>query len=320
MVKIKEIFKSRKAVLCITVLLFFCFLFLFSFISGSSANTLSPSSSHIVLNKWIDKNERKKSIADFEIKEDKTYYTVLDKIPCSQTKLIIKSENLNISIFTKGKTLYKSENNKLSGYGEYINIIDISDLKDGSVLYLRLSPVKKATGKIKPDILLTSLNDFILSLLVKNAKTIILCTAIFLLFLFFLILGTIRLIEKNKKAPKNLYFSCFLLILLFCFLFRSDISQLITKSSEVKYVARFSSYNLLGIFISSYICSAFKIKSKSAFILGLINLFYSALRIALLYFYGVSLSSLMIISHLFILLSVLVPLIRGRHAQPLQNS
>ena len=255
MVKIKGILKSPKAVLCLI-----CFVLIFSLLStsviiGAKSSNFSTEPAHIVLNKWTDKFDRKRSICFINIDDSATYHTTLLHIPSSQTKLIIKTENLRFLLYTGGKIIFDNTKEKLSGYGKQTHIIDISDLKENSEIFLYLSPIKKADSRISSDILLTSENDFLLDLLIKSAKAFFFAFPMLLLSVHSLIFGIIRLLKKEKSAPKLLYFSCCAADLFLIIMMKSSLSQLLIYNSVLRGILLFASCISLAVFFFAFFAS-----------------------------------------------------------------
>ena len=247
--------------MCFVAFLLIILLISLSFACGE--NRFSPSPSHIVLNKWKNENGRKLNIINSDINDSLLVEAELDNIPCSQTQLIIKTENLRFSLFTKGKIIYQNTDKKLSGYGKQIHIIDIRDIKKGSELCLYLSPVKGRKGRIEGDILLSSKNDFLLDIICKNKKTIIALVLLTVLFISLIIIGIAKLIKKKKTAPKYLYLSgCFMIIGFIIFL-KSELYQFIIPASFFSYILLYSCYPLLLVFLISFILSLRR-KKKAA--------------------------------------------------------
>ena len=309
MVKIKYHLKYPKAFLCLLAILSICVLLCASFINQEGEKGLSPSS--IVLNKWYGENGRRCEILNAEIKEASTYRAVLPALPFSQTKLIFKSENLKFMLFAKGKILFDNTDKRLSGYGKSIHIIDISELKKGSEINLYISPINKQKSKITSDIILTSKSDYLLGLISKNLKYLILCILLFIASVSAFIYGLIRLIQKNKTAPKSIYFSCCILIIGLTLLLKNDISCFIIRNSEVRYILKYTLYSQSGIFILSYLCSKFKDKSKLCSIISCSIFAYSMLRIILFTSFLIPISNAIIIPHILLILSILIPIIKA---------
>ena len=297
--------KSKKTILC-----FLAFLLILAGISVdffSKGERISPAPSHIVLSKWQGENGRRKALGD-EIKSETLIKTTALKIPCAQTQFVIKTDNLRFSLFTKGKIIYKNTDKRLSGYGNHIHIIDISDIKEGAPLYLFLSPVKGGKSKIEGDILLTSKNDYILNLLIKNKGFIAVLCTLFLVSIALFILGIIRLFSKKKTALRALFLSgCFAVLFTVLFM-KNDVSQLFFGCDFARYLTLYSAYSLLSIFVSSYLCSALKIKSKDVIILNASIVFYTLLRAVLLLVFLIPLSNFVFISHLLLIISIIIPI------------
>ncbi|MBQ9530953.1 MAG: hypothetical protein IJR70_02660 [Eubacterium sp.] len=307
MVEIKKIFKSSKALICFVA--FLLVLIVISFDFFSSSEVLSPSPSHIVLTKWIGKNKRKTDIVFTDIEKQTLVQTKLKRIPFSQTKFIIKTNNLRFSLFTDGKIIFKNTDKKFSGYGKHIHIIDISDLKKNAQLYLLLSPVKNEKGRIENSIYLSSNNDFLLDLILKNQKAIFLFILIFIMVISSFIIGIIKLIKRDKSAPKMLYFSLFTAIIGIIVFSQNDISQFVFSNDITRYILQKSLYSLLGVFVSAFLCSVLKIRSKITIFLNALIIFYAVLRVILFFAFLIPFSDLSFISHILMILSIIFPII-----------
>ena len=221
-------------------------------------NRFSPSPSHIVLSRWENDKGRKIDIINTEINDDILVKSKLDNIPCSQTQLIIKTDNLSFSLFTKGKIIYQNTDKKLSGYGRQIHIIDIRDIKKSSELCLYLSPVKCRKGRIEGDIFLSSKNDYLLDILCRNKAKIIELVFLSVLFISLMIIGITKLVKKIKTAPKYLYFSGCLIIISLIILLKSELYQFIFSASFATYILFFLCYPASIIFLISFIISSVK--------------------------------------------------------------
>lgn len=307
MVEIKKIIKSNKAILCfVAFLLVLTGLFADFFIG---AERLSPAPSHIVLSKWNGENNRRAEITFKEFKKEKLVHTKLGRIPFSQTKFIINTNNLRFSLFTKGKIIFKNTNKRYDGFGSHIHIIDISDIKPGSELYLFLSPVKGEKGRIESDIYLTATNDFLLELICKNKSIIMILILVFAAAFLLFIAGIFGLIKKKKTAPRAIFLSCCLVMFAIIILFKSDIKGFFINSGIVQHTALYSSYSLLGVFVSAFLCSALKINSRITDSLSVLIIAYSVLRVILFLAFLIPLSRLVFLSHILLLLSVITPII-----------
>jgi hypothetical protein len=308
-VKIKEVFKSPKAVLCLICLIAIVLLLVFSLFGGEEKAGLNSEPAHIVLNKWTDKYDRKRSICFNEIEKSATFRTSLESLPSSRTKLIFKTENLRFMLYAKGKIIFDNTDKKLTGYGEQIHIIDISDIKKKSEIFLYLAPIKNTQSRINSDILLTSKNDFVLEILSRNIKEILLCLLLFFCFVFFLVSGLIKLIKKKKTAPKMLYFSCCLGLLFLIFFLKCEPFLMITSGNALGYILLYSAYNLCGVFISAFLCSLLMLKSRFINCFIAANMLYSISRAALFCFFLIPLSNALFISHFLMIMSVILPII-----------
>lgn len=303
---IKQNMKSPNAILCVTVMMIFCVIFTAALKLSSDGEKFTPSPSHMVLNKWYDENNRKYSINKLDITEEKTFYLTLDKKPFKNAKIILKSENMLIRAYTDGKMLYKSRG---SGFGEYISIIDTEDVNKNSEIYIHLTPVSNMTGRIKSDIYLTSNNDYLLTTICKNKENLCICLALAAVVAFLFAIGAVRLAHKNKKAPKSLYFSCFLMLILTLIFFKGDISQFLIGSSDIKYICIYASYMLLAIPLSAFLSSVLGAKHKCLYVLEGVTLLYSSFRLLLFALLTVPLSRMIIISHLLLICSAALPII-----------
>ncbi|MBR7060155.1 MAG: hypothetical protein IKI34_00255 [Eubacterium sp.] len=245
---------------------FILIIIVFSFSFAVKGERFSPSPSHIVLNRWTDDNGRIIDIISADIDRDMLIHSNLETPPCTQTQFIIKTNNLKISLFTKGKIIYQNTDKKFSGYGKQIHIIDIGDIKKGSELCLFLSPVKGKGAEIEGNIILASKNDFLLDLLCRNMKIIVLLILLFLFFIGLVITGIIKLIKKKKTAPKFLYLSGCFMILSLIILLRSEIYQFIIPASFSAVILQYLCYPVFFVFLISFILSL--LRKKPPFIQG----------------------------------------------------
>jgi hypothetical protein len=297
--------KYQKFIVCLLAITSICVLFCISFITD---NYESVSPSYIVLNKWHGENGRRFDIINSELKKSATFHSKLPDLSCSQTKLIFKTENLRFMLYTNGKIIFSNTDKKLSGYGEQIHIIDISEFKRGSEIKLYISPINNLKSKISSDIILTSKSDFLFSLSVKNIKILIICVLLLIASISAFIYGFIRLIQKNKAAPKNIYFSCCLIMICLTLLLKNDISVFIIRNPTIRYILPYTVYSQLGVFISSYLCSKLKMRSRLSNIISCIILAYSIFRIILFAVLLIPLSKAIIISHILLITSIILAL------------
>ena len=306
MIEINKIIKSNKAIICFVAFVLICIPLFSCIISGKS---FSPSPSHIVLAKWYCENGRRKEIVFSDIEKETLVHTELQRIPFSQTKLIIETNNLRFSLFSKGKIIFKNTNNEYEGYGKQTHIIDISDLKKGSELCLFLSPVKNKKGRIESDILLSSEYDYILETLCKSKSIIVLLFALIISSVVLIIIGIIRLFQKKKTAPRTIYLSCCLIVLGIIIFAKNDIAYFIFSNSIAVNSLLFSAYSLLGVLVSSFVCSTLKISSKIITVFNSAIIAYSVLRAVLFFEFLIPFSNAIIISHILLALSFILPII-----------
>lgn|GEM_PF-3929329 len=308
-VKIKNGIKSNKAVFCFVAFLLIFSAVLVAFINHINNDDFSPAASHTVLSRWENENGRRVYINNTDIEKEMLCTARLSSIPSSQTKLIIKTENLRFTLFTRGKILFKNSDKRLCGYGKSIHIIDISDLKDKSEINLFLIPVKGEKGRIEGDIFLTSKNDYLLDLICKNQKTALIFILLFVTAFALAVIGIFGLFRKKKTAPKAMYLALLLAVCGIIILLKSDLSQFVLGGEITRYIALYSSYSLLGIFACSFICSLLNFKSRAISLYCYSALFYSVLRAVLFAVFSVALSSCIIISHLFFFFGIILPII-----------
>ncbi len=286
------------------VLIFSAFLF-----TSMNGESFFPSPSHIVLSKWIGENGRRNEKVFDSIDKETLVKTELKQLPFSQTKLIIKTNNLRFSLFTKGKILFKNTDKKYDGFGRQIHIIDISDMKKGAELFLFLSPVESRKARIENDILLTCDYDFILDSINKNTVSYLIISALFSAAIILILIGITRLLKKKKTAPRALYLSGCLADLSLILFAKCDIAQLLFNGSISGDVLLFLSYSLLGIFISSFMCSMLKINSRIITGFNSAVLSYSILRMLLFFIFLIPLSRIVLISYILLVMSFAVPII-----------
>lgn len=308
MVLIKKILKSKKAILCL-----FAIAVILSSISpllfdNSEKGAFEPSSSKIIISRWENKSKRRADIVNKDLSKAESFETKLDGIPFSQTQIVIKTNNLRFTLSTKGKILFSNTDKRFSGYGKQIHIIDIRDLKSGAVLRLFAEPVKGENGRIENAVILTTKNDYLLDLVCSNAKVLALILILFSAFLFAFSVGTINILKKKKSAPRMIYFSLCLLIADLLLLLNCDLSQFIIHSDTAKYIAFYSAYSLLGIFVSAFLCSVMKLKSKMINIFNISVIAYTVFRLILFFFFLVPLSSAVFISSVLLILSIILPI------------
>ena len=308
MVEIKKLIKSDKAVLCFVAFLLILTVFGVGVINQNES--FSPSASHIVLSKWFGDNKRRADITFNDIDEEMLVQAKLGRIPYSQTKLIFKTNNLRFSLFTNGKMIYKNTDKKYEGYGKHIHIIDIRDLKKGDELYLFLSPVTGATGRIESDVYLTTKNDYIFELLCKNQKTIAVLSAFSAAAITLIIIGIMWLWGKKKTAPKALYLSCCMIISGLIILLKSDLAQFVLNNGVIAYLLLYSSCSLLGVFVCAFMNSVLKIKNRITVIYDVLVIVYTVLRAVLFFVFSVPLGNFLFVSHIMIFVGITLPIIQ----------
>ena len=150
---------------------------------------------------WYNDDGRIIHLNAFKTNSPLTLRHRFEKRPAKGTYLIIFKSNLKITAFTKNKIIYRTDEDAGKGYA----LIPVSEVLKGEEIALLLEPRENKTGCIEGAIRLQSKNDFFLTLLVKERKTVILILGIIFLFLITL---------KRKNPCLSLFFIFLLLFII----------------------------------------------------------------------------------------------------------
>ncbi|MBQ7203037.1 MAG: hypothetical protein IJS03_03350 [Eubacterium sp.] len=266
---------------------------------SSDADRFTPKSSHTVLTKWYDKNDRVIKPLKTDFLSSKTIHTMLEKTPPKNSVIIVKSENIKLTAYKRGKILYSTEDtgNRLSG--ERYTFIPADELKKGDTLYLNITPKQNVTGAIKSPVYLGFTNDFLFTVIVRSKADIAVLSAI---ATGVLLLTSYAVIKRKKKAVYPL--ALLLNIALFVFV-KSDLFQFIIGSSEMKAVFAFTSYSLLPVTFTAFGVRLTK-RSKTAACFQVCITAYTLLRLILFTACEVPIERGIIISHIILISGILL--------------
>ncbi len=201
---------------------------LLSHVSGDMR--LSPKPSHTVMRDWKATNGRRFDAAGCKISESTTLRTVVNA-DCSALCMIIKSRNLAITAYTKGKIIYSTDGRGLSLSGTRVTVIPLSDLKSGAELTLCLDPGGKSGCVISP-IYIGANNDMLLTLIMREKKCVFalfaMCAAV--------ILTVAKILRAKRKTAPLLCLLGAELTLFTALLCGNDIAQFFIGSSLARLV------------------------------------------------------------------------------------
>lgn len=228
------------ALLCITA------------VSKSSGDLLFRTQpSHTVITKWYDNKGRRQRIYNLKTTEPVTLSSPVEK-SINGRCIIIRSENLKITVYTKGKVLYKSSGKDKECTGERVTIIPVDEVKKGGTIYLNLTPVKSKTGAVTEPVYLMSNNEYLFSVLCREKAVI---AGIFTLFAIGVAL-IVQTIRRRKNA--DLFY---LLIAEFCLILLllsgSDLIFFFIGSGAAKESLHTAMYIMLPITLAAGIIQKF---------------------------------------------------------------
>ncbi|MFR5876308.1 MAG: hypothetical protein ACLUFN_07450 [Eubacterium sp.] len=272
---------------------------------SDSGEIFKDNPSYTVVNKWYDKDNKKIALNEFITDTEMLLHTEIPADDYNDAKLIIKTKNLSLCAHTSGKILYRSNNSKYACFGECYNIIDVSDIKDGSKIYLQLIPKRNMTGSITETVYLTTQNDFLMHLLSENKLIITVTATAFLLLIIYSLWSIQQMLKTKRAAAKHIYACCAIFLLIVIAVTKTNLSFFIFGSSAVNYIAMYSAYMLLPIPLLSCYSSVSKTRHKSICILQLLTAAYSLLRLALFLMIPAPLSKAVFISHLLLIITII---------------
>lgn len=166
------------------------------FCSASGNLKLSPKPSHTVLREWKASNGRRFDVAGAKICESMALRTVLQQDGGARC-MMIKSSNLAITVYTRGKVIYSCEDRGLRLCGTRVTVIPLSDVKRGEEITLYLEPRGKGGEVISP-IYIGINNDMMLTVISREKRSIY---AVFALCTDAIFTAAKLLLAKRKTAP-----------------------------------------------------------------------------------------------------------------------
>ena len=197
--------------------------------NNNSAALLKSKPAHSVMSHWYLSNGRRFDTLKNDVTEPVSISAQAEGSTDGKC-LVIKSENLEITLFAKGKTIYKSADRGRRLRGRRITVIPLSDVKKGATVTLRLSPAEKSVGKILSPIYFTTNNDFLLTLFSRERST-----AFAILILSFAVVLLAESAAK-RKSTAPLYIIGEVLIFQLFLLCKSDLAQLFISSSLARLI------------------------------------------------------------------------------------
>ncbi|MBQ9517544.1 MAG: hypothetical protein IJR60_05655 [Eubacterium sp.] len=227
------------------VLAAFCaFCALFCGFSGEMR--LYPQPSHAVLREWKQSNGRRYDLAGRTLTEDITLRTTLPQGSRAQC-MMIKTNNIAVYAYTKGKVICKTADRGLALCGERITIIPLSDVQNGGEITLHLEVFGKSGSVLSPVYISTN-NDLLLTLITREKRAV---TALFALLAAIIITAHKAVLVKRKTAPLLCLLSAEL-SLFTSVLCRSDIAQFLTGSSLARLILIYTSPAAAILFFAAY--------------------------------------------------------------------
>jgi hypothetical protein len=307
-VNIKTFAKNSNIILLVIIMIVFIGIFCTALCAENSNDTFKDNPSYTVINKWYDNDGKKVNLNNFETDCQTTLYTEIIEKNCNNAKLIIKTNNLSINAHTNGKKLYNSDDSKYSGYGEYYNIIDISDVNDNGEIYLQLTPKDNLTGSISNDIYITTQNDFLMHLLSTNKIKIICISIVIMLLAIYDIWIIKRLFISRKGIGKHIYLNLTIALLITIIATKSNLLYFIIQSNMINYICLYSGYMLLPTSLMLLYNSLLTKRKYEIILLQWISIGYFILRMLLFIIIPVAFEKGIIISHL-LLCTVIITMI-----------
>ena len=259
-IRIYEVIKIRQinlAVLTITAAAILVVLIMGE-VKGAPSNRLSAVPSHSVISKWYGDNDRRQNIHTLQIDNGITLHAKTDeKADC----IVLKTTNVSIKAYTKGKILYECEEKGRALTGTRITIIDTREVKKGAVIFLHLSPAKNKIGTIDAPIYSTSVNDYLLTLLSKEKCALIALIAMVLTFAISLSFFIFEAVFLKRKSPLPLLFCTANLLAIMLTISNSDLYQFVFSSSEMRSVFSAISYVFLPIVTAAFLFNIIRQKN-----------------------------------------------------------
>ena len=207
--------------------------------------------SHTVITKWYDNKGRRQRIYNLKTTEPVTLSSPIEK-SINGRCIIIRSENLKITAYTKGKVLYKSSGKDKEYKGERVTIIPVDEVKKGGTIYLNLTPVKSKTGAVMEPVYLMSNNEYLFSVLCREKAVI---AGIFTLFAIGFALLIFALSQRNCAGLYYLIIADLCLMLLL--LSGSDLILFFIGSGAAKESLHTAMYIMLPITLAAGIIQKF---------------------------------------------------------------
>ena len=212
---------------------------------------LESKPSYEILNRWYDKNEKKVALDEVICDAPLLLHTDLHS-ERQREKLIFCVENMSVMAYTKGKILLNETPSK-DFSGRLYRIIDISEVQQDEPIFLLLKPLDGKTGRLKSKAMLTTQNDFLLALLLKNSGLLIIVIALIgaalLAFFRFLHCRT----HQNTYSPQPLFLSALTLCTALLCLCDSDLAQCLWQSGRYILIMKIVSLSTLIMILPLWI-------------------------------------------------------------------
>ena len=315
MVAIQKIKNKTNFILVLCVIITVCSIIAAGMKLSSDAALLKSSPAYTVENRWLTGYGKTVDLSKTAITEGTVYHLDFDEAPDESLCIIFQSENMGISAYTSGKALYQAA----PEHGKRYNIINIGEVGSDASVFLHLTPYENMTGKITSTVRLTSVNDFLFSLLCENivfAAMFMLAAAVLAVFTVFTF---VRLSVSVHSAYKNLYLILFGVLALALSGSANPLSQMVTGSSVIRYTMYYAALMLLTVPLTAYVTAltGYRHTAEKALQIGVTA--YALLRLLLLALFdipperGVVLAYLLIGAEVLLCTVMLIGYIKEKH-------
>ena len=249
--------KIRRLNIIIVIAAAVIFFTAFTVAAGKSGGlAFSPESSYTVIADWYNNIGRRKSISELEISSPVTLTSKLGDDSRGKS-IIIKSNDLRLTLSTEGKIIYSSDGKDSEYKGERITVIPADDIKIGKDIMLRLTPIQGRKGRVTSPVYLAAKNDYFFTL-IHREKTVI--ASVFALFEFSVICAVLLCFLRCKK---HLFYiilaSLNTALIILC---KSNLRQFIFDSCAAWNTLTVISYFLIVVSAFGFILSFIKAQNK----------------------------------------------------------
>ncbi len=227
-----------------------CLLFVMG--KSDSGAVLRSEPSHRVMTKWYGENGRRFSVCEATVTAP-VVLRMTAETDGKDKKLILKTENLAVTAYTKGRILYHCSDTGKALLGKRTTVITADDIKKGKDVYLQLAPAAQQTGKMLQPVYLADNNDYLFTVLARSARThlllgvlaaaMLICLAV--VAVFFRQARNCRAAYRKSKPILCLIALSALLFLLL--LSKSELFCFLAGCSEGAYLLEHTAYLLLPL-------------------------------------------------------------------------